>query len=100
MTTTINIIPIPIIMPQQLFFIFHSHLCHLKLGCNRYFSTIFLSALDIIIYPLSRPLFIGMLRIESISVHKPVSHTTDINMTIRRYASKLNVNVCSNCPMA
>ena len=32
-----------------------------------------------------------MLKIDSISVHKPV--TTNINMIIRRYASKLNENV-------
>ena len=65
-----------------------------------YFTTILSSALDIIIYPLSRPLFTGMLKIDSISVYKPVSYTTDINMTIRRYASKLNVNVCSNLLLA
>ena len=100
MTTTINILPIPIIMPPQLFFIFHSHLYPLKPVCNRYFTTIFSSALDIIIYPLSRPIFTGMLKIEPISVHKPVIHTTNINMTIRRYASKLNVNVCSNLLLA
>ena len=55
---------------------------------------------DIIIYPLSRPIFTGMLKIDSMSLHKPVSYTTDINMTIRRYASKRNVNVCSNLLLA
>ena len=68
----------------------------LEASCNRHFTTIFSSALDIRIYPLSRPLFTGMLKIEPISIHKPVNHTTNINMTIHRYASKLNVNVCSN----
>ena len=100
MTTTINILPIPIIMPQQLFFIFYSHLCHLNPVCNSYFTNIFSSALDIIIYPLSRPLFTGMLKIVPISIHKPVNHTTNINMTIRRHASKPNVNVCSNLLLA
>ena len=98
MTTTINILPIPIIMLQQLFLIFHIHFCPLKPVCYRYFTTILSSALDIIIYPLSRHLFTGMLKIDSISVHKPV--TTNINMIIRRYASKLNENVCSNLSMA
>ena len=41
-----------------------------------------------------------MLKIESISVHTPVSYTTDNNMIIRRNASKLNVNVCSNLLLA
>ena len=53
MTTTINILPIPIIMLQQLFLIFHIHFCPLKPVCYRYFTTILSSALDIIIYPLS-----------------------------------------------
>ena len=39
-----------------------------------------------------------MLKIDLISVHKPVM--TNINMIIRRYASKLNENVCSNLSMA
>ena len=73
----------------------YMYIC-LKPVCSRYFTTIFSSALDIIRYPLSRPLFTGMLKIEPISVHQPLSHTTNINMTIRRCASKLNVNVCSN----
>ena len=72
----------------------------LKPACNTYFTTIFSRTLNIIIYPLLRPLFTGMLKIDSISVHKPVSYMTDINMTIRRYAPKLNVNVCSNLLLA
>ena len=68
----------------------------MSLEASLYFDRYFY----IIIYPLSRPLFTCMLKIEPISVHKPVSHTTNINMTIRSYASKLIVNVCINLLLA